>query len=453
MSFRARLALFFVATLIAVQALTAVLVYQVTRHELIREGQRQLGVAAGAFSRQLDDISGRVADSVQMLALDYALRSAIAQHDQATMQSALANHGRRVGATQMLLLDAEGRVEVDTLGAYAEGARFPYSDLVNEAYTQPAAAVVAWRDGAYWMVVVPVFAPNLVGLIAAAIPIDDRLLARLQAQSTLPRNIELAAREKDGTWKIMARGHDSMSLTMPLMSRDPPLPTPPMSLEAHGREFVAQAVALDHSQASAPVIAVLGYSVDQALSPYRTVAFAWAALLALGLAIGLLGAWLIARGVSRPVEQLAASAQRIEAGDYSLPQIARGDELGQLSSAFGKMAEAIREREARIIHQAGHDQVTGLPNRISAEAAIQRELEGGRSAALLMIGLARVPEIIKTMGHAVCDRLMRDAGARIGPIGNGLAARATDTQFAVLLPGAGRQDAIATGFRLLDALA
>jgi len=453
MSFRARLALFFVATLIAVQALTAVLVYQVTRHELIREGQRQLGVAATAFSRQLDDISGRVADSVQMLALDYALRSAIAQHDQATMQSALANHGRRVGATQMLLLDPEGRVEVDTLGAYARGTRFPYSDLVNRAYTQPAAAVVAWRDHAYWMVVVPVFAPNLVGLIAASIPIDDGLLARLQAQSTLPRNIELAARERDGTWKTMARGHESVALTMPLMSRKPSLPTPPMLLEAHGREFVAQAVALDHSRASAPVIAVLGYSVDQALSPYRTVAVAWAALLALGLAIGLVGAWLIARGVSRPVEQLAASAQRIEAGDYSPPQIARGDELGQLSSAFARMAEAIREREARITHQAGHDQVTGLPNRINAEAAIQRELEGGHSAALLMIGLARVPEIIKTMGHAVCDRLMRDAGARIAPIGKGLAARATDMQFAVLLPGAGRQDAIATGFRLLDALA
>jgi len=453
MSFRLRLALFFVATLVAVQALTATLVYQVTRHELIREGQRQLGVAATAFSRQLDDISGRVADGVRMLALDYALRSAIAQRDQATMQSALANHGRRVGATQMLLLDAQGRVEVDTLGTYSAGARFPYSDLVEQAYTQPAAAVVAWHNHAYWMVVVPVFAPNLVGLIAAAIPIDDSLLARLQAQSTLPRNIELAARESDGIWKTLAHGHDSVALTAPLMSHEPALPTPPMLLEAHGREFVAQAVPLDRSRASAPVIAVLGYSVDQALSPYRTVAIAWAALLALGLAIGLLGAWLIARSVSRPVEQLAASAQRIEAGNYSVPRIARGDELGQLSSAFAKMADGIREREARIIHQAGHDQVTGLPNRISAESAIQRELEGGRPAALLVIGLARVPEIIKTMGHAVCDRLMRNAGERIRPIGNGLAARATDTQFAVLLPGAGRQEAIATGFRLLDALA
>ena len=137
MSFRTRLALFFVATLIAVQALTAVLVYEVTRHELIQEGQRQLGVAAAAFAHQLDDISDRVAASVKVL-------------------SALANHGRRVGAIQMLLLDLDGRVEVDTLGAYPAGSTFPYADLVERAWSQPAAAVVAWRGRAYWMVVVPV---------------------------------------------------------------------------------------------------------------------------------------------------------------------------------------------------------------------------------------------------------------------------------------------------------
>ena len=104
MGFRFRLASFFVAALITVQAMTAVLVYEVTQRELIAEGQRQLGVAATAFAHQLDDISERVATNVQVLALDFALRSAIAQRDQATVLSALRNHGHRVGATRMLLI-------------------------------------------------------------------------------------------------------------------------------------------------------------------------------------------------------------------------------------------------------------------------------------------------------------------------------------------------------------
>ena len=117
MGFRFRLASFFVAALVVVPGLTAVLVYEVTRHELIGEGQRQLGVAATAFARQLDDVSERVAASVQVMALDFALRSAIAQHDEATMLSALRNHGRRVGAIQSLRRVVVGNVEADTCGA------------------------------------------------------------------------------------------------------------------------------------------------------------------------------------------------------------------------------------------------------------------------------------------------------------------------------------------------
>ena len=79
MGFRTRIAIFFVAALVMVQGVTALLVYRVARVELVAEGQRQLQVAADAFARQLDDVSGRVAAGVQVLALDFALRSAIAR--------------------------------------------------------------------------------------------------------------------------------------------------------------------------------------------------------------------------------------------------------------------------------------------------------------------------------------------------------------------------------------
>jgi predicted signal transduction protein with EAL and GGDEF domain len=455
MGFRFRLASFFVATLIGVQALTAVLVYEVTRHELIAEGQRQLASAAAAFARQLDDISERVASSVQVLSLDYALRAAIAQRDEATLLSALRNHGRRIGASRMLVLDIDGRVEADTRGLAADRSLFPYRDLVEQALDKPAAAVVASQDGAYWMVVVPVFAPDLVGFIAAAVPVDDARLGQLQQQSALPRSVELATATAGG-WKVVARGRDSLPLTRELAHQGATLPRRPQLTTVAGREFVAQAVWLNRAQESAPVVAVLGYSVDEALQPYRRVAIAWASLLGLGLLVGLVGAWLIARSVSRPVEQLAASARRIEAGDYSATTtLERRDEIGALSAAFATMAQSIREREAHILFQAGHDAVTGLPNRLAVAAAMQRELvrAPGQAAALLMIGFGRMPEIARTMGHALCDRLMHDAGRRLlGPAGDGLVARATDTGFLVFLRDAGKSDAVAVGFRIVEAL-
>ncbi|HEY1139721.1 MAG TPA: cache domain-containing protein, partial [Lysobacter sp.] len=204
MGFRFRLGSFFVVALVLVQVLTGLLVYRVTRHELIGEGQRQLQQATQSFAHQFEDMSERTAASVRVLALDFGLRSAVAQRDEATLLSALRNHGRRVGATQMLMIDVDGRVEVDTAGQWPAGTPFPYVDLVDRALQAPAVATVASNGRAHWMVVVPVFAPDLVGYIAAAIPVDDAVLARLQQQSALPDSIELAAAGSSGPLVVVA---------------------------------------------------------------------------------------------------------------------------------------------------------------------------------------------------------------------------------------------------------
>lgn len=461
MGFRFRLASFFVATLVVVQGLTAVLVYQVARNELIQEGQRQLQVASSAFVRQLQDVSTRVADSVNLLALDYALRSAFAQRDQATLLSALRNHGRRVGASQMVAIDVTGTVQVDTRGEYLVGSPFRYADLTDRALERPASAVIAGKRGAFWMVVVPVFAPNLTGFIAAIIPLDDQLLVQLQRQSTLPKQVELASRGHDGQWTLLAHGNDPTVMFNSVLSSRIDLPTQPRTFDVHEREYVVQGVWLDSSERSAPVAALLGYSVDEALRPYRSVAKAWAALSGFGLLAGLLAAWLIARSVSKPVERLAASARRVAAGDYALAdeaasgRTAARDELGQLASAFATMAHSIREREARILYQSGHDQVTGLINRAAAEVVIDQALatRPDAPAVLLMVGLGHLPEIIKTLGHEVCDRLMRQASERLrGHVPGGSVARATDGQFSVFLQQASRQMGVAAAFRIVEAL-
>src|SRR5690348_740064 len=157
MGFRVRLVAFLVAILVIVQGLTWLLVFEVTRHESIKVGERQLASAAAVFVNQLDDISLRIANSVQVLALDYALRESIAEHDRATVLSALRNHGRRVGAARMLLMDLDGRITADT-DAPAGDRRdaFPFPGLLDTATDRPAAAMVAMDGRAHWMVVVTV---------------------------------------------------------------------------------------------------------------------------------------------------------------------------------------------------------------------------------------------------------------------------------------------------------
>ncbi|TLY49644.1 MAG: HAMP domain-containing protein [Gammaproteobacteria bacterium] len=336
MTFRVRLVSFLVASLTILQILTAGLVYEVTRRQLITQGEQQLVVAARVFARQLDDVSERVAENVQVLTLDFALRKAIAESDRDTVLSALRNHGNRVGATRMLLVGLDGAIQADTSESSPPINKFPFPDLTDAALQKPSAAIVAWDGRAYWMVVVPVSAPALIALIAAAIPVDDMFLAHLQEQSILPSTIELVTQTGDGHWQVIARGSDQIQLATHLMPTGD-LPGAPTVAAINGREYVALATHLRSSQSSAPIVAMLGYSLDDALRPYRSVGLAWGILLALGLAFGVVAALVIARGVSRPVELLAASARRIAAGDYSqTPQIVQHDEVGELGAALAK---------------------------------------------------------------------------------------------------------------------
>lgn len=455
MGFRLRLALFLVLTLAVVQGLTAWLVYTVTRSELIEQGQRQLSDSAQVFVRQIDDVAERVADSVEVLALDYALRAAIAQHEQSTVRSALRNHGRRVGAARMLLIDLDGQISADTDEAAPLPRAFPFPRLLGNALERRVAAVVALDGRAYWMVVVPVLAPQPIALIAAGIPIDDALLARMQQVSALPSGIELLVPAPDGGWSVLASSAGQPGLAQTLRAQGLDLPQTPQLTAAAGHEYLALAVALGRTPGEAPLSALLSYSLDEALRPYRSVATSWAVLLALGLLFAMLGAVLIAHGVSRPLIALAATARRIAAGDYSAPTVhPQRDEIGQLSLAFSNMAQAIGEREERIRHQLDHDAVTGLPNRVAAEMAIgQVTAADGAGGALLMIGLGSLSEVVQTMGHALADRLMRQVGVRMQALARErLVARATDTQFLIWLPAANKTEAITVAFRVVDAL-
>jgi signal transduction histidine kinase len=106
---------------------------------------------------------------------------------------------------------------------------------------------------------------------------------------------------------------------------------------------------LQTAQQSAPVIAILDYPLDEALSAYSAVINPMLLVLGAGLIVALFGAMLIARGVSRPLEQLALTARRIAGGDYrQQPSIARKDELGELSRALGQMTKSIAERETDL---------------------------------------------------------------------------------------------------------
>jgi diguanylate cyclase (GGDEF)-like protein/PAS domain S-box-containing protein len=62
------------------------------------------------------------------------------------------------------------------------------------------------------------------------------------------------------------------------------------------------------------------------------------------LALGLIGAWFIARQLARPISALIKTADRISEGDYTRPlAVVRRDELGELQQALERMRQKLAE--------------------------------------------------------------------------------------------------------------
>ena len=72
--------------------------------------------------------------------------------------------------------------------------------------------------------------------------------------------------------------------------------------------------------------------------------------LLLSLAGGLLGAWLIARSLARPVKQLADAMAVVGTGQLDHPvEASSRDELGDLARAFGRMTVNLRQSRADLV--------------------------------------------------------------------------------------------------------
>ncbi len=348
MGFRHRLAVFFIATLVGVQALTLLVAYRVMRHEMIEQGRHELATATNIFTRQLEAFSEHLSDGVQMLALDYPLRQAIAEQDRETITSALRNHGNRIGATRMMLVALDGSIGADTGNRKANGESFPFAKLLEDASANGRAISLVVLDGAlYCLVVVPVKAPVPIAFIAASVPIDDARVEGLRELSALPTTVALTWETAHGTQKVAAQ----TTIRPPSIH----LPAPGTSTENSdlvndsGTEYLTLVEKLPTPEHSLPVFAVFDYALADALKPYSAVAVAALIILILGLAAAAAVAAVIARGLARPIEALAATAQRITEGDYSVPaKIVRRDEIGKLSSAICGMAQAIGERKIAL---------------------------------------------------------------------------------------------------------
>jgi len=107
-----------------------------------------------------------------------------------------------------------------------------------------------------------------------------------------------------------------------------------------------------------------------------------------------------------------------------------------------------RQLEEQLKHQAFHDALTGLPNRLLFQDRISRQVaaarRSGRTAGVLFVDLDDFKVVNDTMGHGVGDELLAAAAARLAGLvrDGGTAARLGGDEFALLVGGAADSAAV-----------
>ncbi|KVN47450.1 deoxyuridine 5'-triphosphate nucleotidohydrolase [Burkholderia territorii] len=165
---------------------------------------------------------------------------------------------------------------------------------------------------------------------------------------------------------------------------------------------------------------------------------------------------LFARAITSPLQTLARAATHVfdDPAAERLP-VARADEIGVLARCFDSMRVEIRTQVAmlrakqlELTHLAGHDPLTGLPNRLlfmeRLEAAIRHAAAAREGLAVMFVDLDRFKQINDQHGHAAGDRTLVAVAKRLNLVlrSGDMAARLGGDEFIVLISDVRSPDVI-----------
>ena len=413
-SFRNRLLVLIIGLIAVTQTVTLVAVLASTRRNVEMRASEQL-TAGGSYALQLVAFrASQLASGVAVLAADFGFREAVSSRDTPTILSAASNHSRRIDADLLLLVDTQGgliaatdRVSPDFVASMG--------DLIDRALLNPDTPHFALlSDRLYQFFAAPVRGPDTIAWVVMGFIVDDALARKIgdlvgvdvsfiaddgaiarNVASTLARGLrdQLPGRQKSGFADLAIPG----------------------TLRLGAERFLAHVVDLEPNNDAVQL--VLQKPSHEVLAPFLAVRNTMLLVSGTALLLATIVAILLGRGAARPIGKLVAAARRIEDGQYDDPiEVGGSEEFRRLAGTLNAMQQRVAEREARIRHQAYHDELTGLPNRAQLEGDLARMLEqadGRACITVLAIHLSNFRELNSSLGHRIGDEVLRAIAKRL----------------------------------------
>ena len=421
-----------VGLLLLVECLSLGVLYQHMRADTVNGLNAHLQQGQQIFQSQFRARTQALNVYAQILAKDFGLLAAFNSGPK-SLRDALLVRQQRVGADLAVAVDTHGKILAETgnPAVPAPTFRLPASDSAGGLFFDNAGIL-------YQMAGAPVNAPTRVGWIYLGFRIDATLAQQLASSTAL--EVTFLHRNVGGQWQVVASSLPAELRTdLQEQLHAGGAPSTNGILRLAGDKYLGLATLL--SPASATPVSVL-LQTSQAAAVVRNRSW-WRqviGVLAGALLLALVGAWLLARHIVRPVRLLVRHASAVATGNSTEPiTLHQRGELGELMREFNRMQAAVSQRENSLRHLAEHDSVTGLANRFSLEEHIAREIDkpdaANRRLAVLIVNLDRFKDINDSLGYDAGDRLLRAVGKRLRAIvaDDDVVARIGSDEFGLLL--------------------
>jgi two-component system, NtrC family, nitrogen regulation sensor histidine kinase NtrY len=336
-TFRTRLLLLFTVAIVAVVGIVEALVLAQTRRAFERsEGQRAEALVA-QFRKEFDRRREEIAQDVKRLAdSDAALNIAMAPDPERWVNDA-ASMASAQGLELLELVSGDGTI--------ISSAEWPARFLYKEDWLTPTDTAVLRREELPGGMTLALSAVRVVNAgdrrlyVIGGQQLDEKLLSTV----VLPKGMRVLL------WRDLG-GNDLPGLG-PLIERVKATKqeqTATIGSGAAAETFHALPLTgYDGSLMAALLVGSSRRDLVELEASQRTVGIAAAGL---GILLGVaLGWWATAR-VTRPVRQLAESAGKVAAGNWSATvETESADEIGQLARAFNRMTGELMDQRDRLV--------------------------------------------------------------------------------------------------------
>ena len=421
-SLKNKIFLLFVLLLLVVQSITFWTLFYGNKNQEVAEINNRLSTAKTIFTELFDRRLDYLSAFAETAAKDYGLKQ-VFNEDTRSLLVALNNHRKRVDADLAMAISAEGIITGQLQRSFVtDDSSSPLKDIskskvkqgpelgkefryVHWFHSDQTAHLYIIDDALYQLSISPVnVGTQTIGWIAFGFQIDHRLADEFENITNLQTDFILKG---SVGWQLIASSDQKSTseekLTLSKLVRENNTPEQYIATHVSITEFDEQLLDVYMYGLRANIVSVLQKQWLQFLI-----------LAALTLFISLMGAYLIAASITKPIQRLVAQAKKIANGNYQESiELKEKNEIGQLADEFFHMQSAVLQRENAITHFANHDALTDLPNRNILNKKLIELMQEQKHFILLHLNLSRVKDVNATVGHDVGDEVIKELARRL----------------------------------------